>query len=314
MTKLDEKAIIEVFQKKLGIKFSNEDVEQIKVSGNCIIKVDTLVESTDIPPKSPLLFAAKKSIVGPVSDFAAKGVLPQYGIISVNIPRRFTKKQVQDVATGIAVGAKEYGLKILGGDTNEGQELVLNVCISGTSERISKRIGAKVGDSIFVTGPFGYSSSGLEILLKKKKASQNFAKISKMAVLEPQAKLWFGSKCARYFSSSMDSSDGLSTTLHELARQSKFKFAIKKPPVNPDVLEFAKKNNLDWKNLVFHGGEEYEIVFTARQKDLARIKKIARSTQTQLIEIGTVEKGKGVTLQENEHTEKILDKGWSHLG
>ncbi len=330
MRKLDENTIIEIFQKKLGYKkghFVSEDVEQFRIAKkDCIVKVDTLVESTDIPKNTPLLFAAKKSIVGPVSDFAAKGATPQYGILSVNIPREFTRKQVEDVATGISVGVKEYGVKILGGDTNEGKELVINVCIFGSKDnnKIPQRSGAKQSDSIFVTGPFGYATSGLEIIMKrggdedkvgkKRKASAKFSKIAKMSILEPHAKLWFGRRCARYFTSSMDSSDGLSTTLNEMARQSKCKFVIKNPPVNQDVLDFAKVNNLDWKNLVFHGGEEYEIVFTAKQKDLPLIEKIARSSQVKLFEIGHVEKGRGeVILEINGKKEVIPDKGWHHL-
>jgi len=52
MNKLSEKKIIELFQSKLGnTSFVPEDVESFKIGKKrLIVKVDTLVESTDLPP------------------------------------------------------------------------------------------------------------------------------------------------------------------------------------------------------------------------------------------------------------------------
>ena len=51
MSKLSEKKIIELFQNKLGnASFVPEDVESFKIGKKrLIVKVDTLVESTDLP-------------------------------------------------------------------------------------------------------------------------------------------------------------------------------------------------------------------------------------------------------------------------
>ena len=89
MNKLNEKKIIELFQNKLGnTSFVPEDVESFKIGKkHFVVKVDTLVESTDIPPGMELEYAARKSIVSCVSDFAAKGVKPIFGIISLTIPK-----------------------------------------------------------------------------------------------------------------------------------------------------------------------------------------------------------------------------------
>jgi len=43
---------------------------------------------------------------------------------------------------------------------------VFNVCIFGKSNKIVTRKGSNKGDLIFTTGPFGYTSIGLDILLK----------------------------------------------------------------------------------------------------------------------------------------------------
>ena len=62
--------------------------------------MDTLVESTDVPPGMKLEDVARKSVVSCVSDFATKGVKPIFGIISLTIPKRFSKLNIERLATG----------------------------------------------------------------------------------------------------------------------------------------------------------------------------------------------------------------------
>ena len=315
MTKLDESSIIKIFQRKLGNKkFVSEDVEIFNSGKTKIVaKIDSLVESTDIPSKMKLADAARKSIVACVSDFAAKGIKPQYGIISVNLPKTISRAKIDEIAGGFRKACDEYGITILGGDTNAGKEIVFNVCIFGKTDKIVSRKGSKKGDLIFVTGPFGYTSAGLNILLGKRKGKKNFVKKSIKSVIKPKPKLNFGIKNKKYFSSSMDSSDGLSTTLNEMSKQSKKKFVINNTPSMKDLQYYAKSQKFDLNTLIFHGGEEYEIVFTISPKYKQIIKKNARLLKTPVIEIGYVTLGKGVFVQENNNNIRLKDLGWKHF-
>ena len=315
MSKLSEKKIIELFQNKLGnTSFVPEDVESFKIGKkHLIVKVDTLVESTDLPPGMKLEDAARKSIVSCVSDFAAKGVKPIFGIISLTIPKRFSRPNIESLAKGFQKATKEFQVKILGGDTNEGKELVINFSLFGVSEKIAKRSGAKTNHVIITTGPFGYSAAGLSILLKNKKCSKKFKVKAKRAVFKPNCRLMFGLKNRNYFSSSMDSSDGLSTTLNEMSNQSKKKFVITKMPSENDVFDFASSNRLNANDLIFNGGEEYEIVATVSTSNLPKIKKYAKRNQVKLYEIGYVTKGKGVFYKKDGKLVRIKDEGWQHL-
>ena len=315
MTKLDESSIIKIFQSKLGNnKFISEDVE-IFNSGKTkiVVKTDTLVESTDIPSKMKLGDAARKSVVACVSDFAAKGIKPQYGIISVNLPKTISRLKIDEIAKGFRKACDEYGITILGGDTNAGKEIVFNVCIFGKTDNIVSRKGSKKGDLIFVTGPFGYTSAGLNMLLGKRKGRKDFVEKSIKSVVKPKPKLKFGVKNKKFFSSSMDSSDGLSTTLNEMSKQSKKKFIISNVPSMKDLQYYAKSQKLNLNRLIFHGGEEYEIVFTASPKHRQIIKKNAILLKTPIIEIGYVTSGKGVFVQENNSFIRLKDLGWKHF-
>jgi thiamine-monophosphate kinase len=315
MKKLDETEIIKKFQKIFGDKnFVSEDVESFSIGKTKIIlKVDTLVESTDIPPKMSLKNAARKSVVACVSDFASKGVEPKFGIISVNLPSKIVKKKVEDIAKGFKQASKEFNIKILGGDTNQGKEIVFHVCLFGSADKIVNRKGAKPGDSIFVTGPFGYTSAGLEILLNNGKGRDSFSKNAKNSVLNPKPQLNYCLKNKKYFSSSMDSSDGLSTTLNELAKQSNCKFVINCVPAAKGIEKFSKQHKKNLEDLVFHGGEEYETVFTVSKKNRSKVISNAKLSKTPIIEIGFVTKGKDVFIEKNNKNVRLKDLGWRHF-
>jgi thiamine-monophosphate kinase len=316
MNKLNEKEIIKIFQKKLGnSKFVSEDVEVFKLGkSNCVSKVDTLVESTDIPPGMNLKDAIRKSVVASVSDFASKGVKPLFGMVSLTIPKSFPKLKIKELAHGLGEAAKEFKIKIIGGDTNEGKELVVQVTLFGTAKKIIRRSGANLEDIIVTTGPFGYTAAGLKIIKNGDKTNSKFLKKAKNSVFRPNPRLNFGIIGGKFFSSSMDSSDGLSTSLHEMSRQSKKQFVITRLPAQKDLFDFAKKNRIDPINLIFNGGEEYEIIFTVNPENFSKVKKTAKLQKIPLFEIGFVKSGVGVMYKTGTKTIRIKNKGWLHFG
>ena len=316
MVKLDEARIIKIFQQSFGkkSKFVPEDVEVLRIGKMYFVtKSDMLVESTDVPKGMKIDEIARKSMVACVSDFSAKGVRPLYATVSLAIPRGFSKSKIKKLAHGFMKASKEFGVKIIGGDTNEGKETVIEVSMFGVTQGIVNRKGAKNNDIIVTSGPFGYVSSGLKIILNHCKADPKFTRKSKKQVFVPIPRLKFGLSIARYLSSSMDSSDGLSTTLNEMSRQSSKKFVITKLPCYNDIRKFAKRNKIRFMDLVFNGGEEYEIVATVSSKNLSKIRKIARIQKIPLFEIGYITKGKNVIYQQENKITIIQKRGWLHF-
>lgn len=313
----DEIEVIKIFQSRFGRKsrFQADDVEVLKM-GNVkfVVKSDMLVQSTDIPIGMTLYEVARKSLVSCVSDFSCKGIKPTFATIALAIPRSFTQKMINDLANGFLKSSREFGVRIIGGDTNEGKELVIEVSMFGVSMRkMPSRRGAKTRDIIITSGPFGYSSAGLKIVLDGYKTNPQATKRFRKAVFRPNPRLDFGLKAAKYFSSSMDSSDGLAITLNDMSHQSKKKFVITKLPTGNDVIKFAHQNKMSLENLVFCGGEEYEIVSTVRPADLQKIKNLAKKMNIPLSEIGHVSNGKNVVLVDNNRSKVIKRCGWTHL-
>jgi len=312
MNKLNEKKIIGLMNKKR--KIISEDVEVFRLGNEeCAVCVDTLVESTDIPKGSRLADISRKSVVSSVSDFAAKGIIPKFCIISLTLPKTISKNHVQEISRGFSDACKEFKIQLLGGDTNQGKEISIHVVLFGSLKKYIKRKNAKIGDLICTTGAFGYTSAALDIILKKKKSSKTFSKKSKDYFFRPNPRLKFGIKSVNYITSCMDSSDGLSSCLNEMSKQSKKKFVITKYPTNEDIKEFSKKNRINLKKLVFDGGEEFELVFTSSPKDLRKILRIASELHIKIFQIGHVAKGNGAFFDDEKESFRIKDKGWEHF-
>ena len=149
--------------------------------------------------------------------------------------------------------------------------------------------------------------------MNNNKKKNNLIKKSLKSVTNPKPRLNYGLKNKKYFTSSMDSSDGLSTTLNEMSKQSKKKFIVNKIPSNRDLEIYLKKQEMDLNSVVFHGGEEYEFVFTIPSKYKKIIIKNAKLLKTPIIEIGYVTLGKGVYLEKNDKKTILKDLGWKHF-
>ena len=99
------------------------------------------------------------------------------------------------MAIGFRRSCNEFQLEFLGGDTNEGKELVIHLVLFGKAGKIVTRNGAKNGDIVITTGPFGYTSSALQILLEKKESKRRFKKLAKTKFFHPVPRLKFGLAC-----------------------------------------------------------------------------------------------------------------------
>src|SRR6267378_6271077 len=321
MTGLSEREIIRIltnqFSVQPGVPFGfDDDVSAIPFSAKTwiIVKTDMLVGSTDIPPGMTVQEAARKAVVATVSDFAAKGVKPRALMVSLGLPAPVKNTTVQDIARGLDQAAREYECKIIGGDTNQANDLIIDIAGVGLAvpKTLIQRDGARPGDVVAVTGPFGRSSAGLKILLSKWK--RDLAKYPSLvqAVHQPKARLAEGIYLAKshVVTSSIDSSDGLAWSLHQIAKASKVGINLHTIPIPPDVKSFAKEHRLSALELALYGGEEYELVVTIKPERFDDLKKRVPS----LTRMGLVEKESfGVIANLSGKRIQMKERGWEHF-
>lgn len=294
-----------------------DDVSAVSLNHDslAILKTDMLVEETDIPPGMTLRQAARKAVVMNISDFAAKGVKPRALLVSLGLPSDTTEKDVEELSKGLNDGVREYDTYLIGGDTGEAPCLIICCMVFGVSlnETLITRSGAKPGDILAVTGPFGKSAAGLKMLIERFEIEGHNSLLE--AVYFPKALLNEGCTLAKtgIVSSSIDSSDGLAVSLHELRKMSHVGFTLTEVPIAEEVVKFANRYKLDALELALYGGEEYELVVTVKQGCLDKAQKALYGVGGKLIVIGKATKDQRIILRKNGFEKNILYRGWEHF-
>jgi thiamine-monophosphate kinase len=321
---LGERKIIELIQNHLetmpdiAVPFG-DDVSAINIGNGrvAVLKTDMLTGKTDIPRNMSMWQAARKAVVMNISDFAAKGVKPKAILVSLGLPKDLMRKDVEEIARGLNAGARQYGAYVVGGDTSEASDLVIAVYLYGTAEEkaLMLRSGAKVGDIVAVTGFFGKSAAGLQLLLNGYAASEGLREELVGSVCMPQARLKEGLALSGSgaVSASVDSSDGLAWSLHEIAKLSGVGFLVSIVPVADEVKRFAEFNGLDALKLALYGGEEYELVVTVKPKMWADAEAAVEAVGGRLLPVGKVTRDKRVMLEVDGKKRPIEARGWEHF-
>jgi len=318
---LGERNIIELIVRRLRkmprmpIPFG-DDVSGVEIGGGrvAILKCDMLVGRTDVPRGMSLRQAARKAVVMNISDLASKGVRPIAMMVSLGLPRSTTTRDVEEIAEGLDGGAREYATYIIGGDTNECDDLVIGCYVFGLAKpgTVVQRSGAKPGDLVAVTGQFGNTAAGLQILSSETEIPQPLRETLVRSVYEPNARLKEGIALARTraVTASMDSSDGLAWTLHEIAQASSVGFELKELPISSAAEEYARLRGINPVDLALYGGEEFELVLCLKQKAIRKATRAVRSLRI----IGRVTQDAGVvTLSHQRKQVLVRPAGWEHL-
>ncbi len=213
---------------------------------------------------------ARKAMLVNISDAIAMNAVPKYALLTVAIPKEYTKKDIKKLAQGFLEVAKEYGIEIIGGDTISNIKLDISVTIISKTNDAKLRNGIKKDDLICYTGDLGTCKKDLEKLLAGKK----ILKTSKF--YEPKLKAEFFYEVSKYVNAAMDISDGLFFELERMSKQSKvgFKFF----------------DNISKE--IACSGEEYELLFSFSPKHINKIEEIAKKHNVILNIFAKANKGK----------------------
>jgi thiamine-monophosphate kinase len=321
---LGERKIIELIWKsldeapRLAVPFGDDVTAFDKGDGNLVVlKADMLVGKTDVPPQMSYWQAARKAVVMNISDLAAKGVKPLGLLASLGIPSNLRKKQIEQIGKGLNAGARENETYILGGDTNETEDLIIDIAAFGLIKKkdLILRSGASPGDIVATTGQFGLSPLGLRILTQKLAAPPAIKKKLIEAVLMPHARLKEGLALAKTgtITASIDSSDGLAWSLYEINHASNVGFVIDALPISPEVYKIAKLNHLSASELCLYGGEEYELVVTIKPEHWKKTEKAIKRERGILRKIGRATTENALVYKQNGEEVKIEARGYEHF-
>jgi thiamine-monophosphate kinase len=282
-----------------------------------VLNTDMLVWETDVPRGMTPYQAARKAVVMNFSDLGAKGVQPQGFMASLGIPRDLEVEAVEEMARGFEAGAREYGGYVIGGDTNEASDIIISGVALGVAwnDRIIKREGAKPGDILATTGPFGLTAAAFKVLLEGLEPPEGLRETLVESVYSPDARVREGIALAESgaATSSIDSSDGLAMSLYDLSRSSGVGFRIEALPIPPEVEAYAEHHGLDPGKLALYGGEEYELVFTVEAGHLEDAREALEAVGCELLELGVTTRETGIMVLIDGMKRPIEKRGWEHF-
>src|SRR6185295_5123022 len=91
----------------------------------------------------------------------------EYVLVTIAIPPRYTARSITHLYRGLMEACRPHGVSLVGGDISASTEkLFLSITVTGriARGRALTRAGARIGDSIYVTGTLGDSLAGLQLL------------------------------------------------------------------------------------------------------------------------------------------------------
>lgn len=237
--------------------------------GELLFSTDLLMEGVHFlrSESSPEDVGWKAAAVN-LSDIAAMGGKPVATFLSIALPKDAQGEWAERFIEGYRQISSQYDLPLLGGDTTSSlRDIAVNVGILGRCQSGKRlmRSGAKVGETIYVTGPLGDSAAGLQAILKGIRRSEEvktlierhkrpLPRVDAGVILIQSGKV----------GAMMDISDGIASDMRHIMKASKVGavIALDRLPLSSELISVCAEQGWDRYWLSTSGGEDFELLFT----------------------------------------------------
>ena len=308
-----------------------------------VTTTDMLIQSSHFPKGMTYFQMGYKSVVVNVSDLASMGADNIGFLLNIAIPKDMLLDDFDDLICGVIRACDNYNIPLIGGDTNESNEII----ISGTAigqvdkDKALMKYGFEKGDLVCISDELGYAALGFELLsLREKDQNLYQEKIDKinqidptiidlalLKALKPEAKYEEGHilrdcNTAKNRVSATDITDGLASEFYEILNSDKkyesnssdsytkgIRIYEDKLPVEDEFKEIANILGLSYLDLVLHVGEDFEFLFTINEEIKNQL-----SEEMNYYVIGEITDDDTVEIVlSNGQIEKISSRGYQHL-
>jgi thiamine-monophosphate kinase len=244
-----------------------------------------------------------------LSDIAAMGGTPLAVFLSLALPSKLPQRWVDRFFDGLLALARSAEVPLAGGDTAQSPGGVLaDIVVLGSVPRGTAvpRSGARPGDLLYVTGELGAGAAALDqmFLTRRKVRESDYPRH-----FHPTPRLAIGEYLRKHHlaTSMIDLSDGLSTDLSHLCEESRVGAEVHAELV--PRAHIGKSKKLVELRFAMHGGDDYELLFTARPGN----KLPTRIAGIPVTRIGEITQGTGMRLVEDGHASGLRPQGWEHF-
>lgn len=237
--------------------------------GELLFSTDLLMEGVHFlrNESSPEDVGWKAAAVN-LSDIASMGGIPVATFLSIALPKDAQGEWAERFIEGYTQISRQYDVPLLGGDTTSSlRDIAINVGVLGRSPSGKRlmRSGAKVGETIYVTGPLGDSAGGLRAILEDidrteevnvliERHKRPVPRVSTGRILMESGKV----------GAMMDISDGIASDLRHIMKASGAGAVISldRIPCSPELISVCAGQGWDRYELATSGGEDFELLFT----------------------------------------------------
>jgi len=263
--------------------------------------IDSLVEGVHFLSNTAAADIGYRVVAVNLSDIAAMGARPRWMTLALTVSAK-EPEWFEQFGAGLHAAGAEFDVVLVGGDTTSGGAVVATVAITGEVEpgKALLRSGAKVGETIFVSGTLGDAAAGLQLLSRQQQDDFLSARF-----LRPTARIHLGQELLGRASAVIDISDGLAGDLRKLLVSSSVGAQI-----DIDLLPLSdalrQRFNVDeQRNFAITGGDDYELCFTADRDVVQGIDGITA--------IGIVTQGGGLVFRQGGDIVEYDDSGYRHF-
>jgi thiamine-monophosphate kinase len=289
-----------------------------------VAKTDAIVGGVHFLHDDPPDLIARKALRVNLSDLAAKGAVPRAYMLDIMLPITVNEDWIATFARGLAEDQNEYGVHLIGGDTDStpGPVTIAIMAFGDVATgRILRRGGARIGDTVFVTGTIGDGALGLKVL--RGKLAHLDTKAANFLVDRyrlPRPRVTLGPRLVGLASAALDVSDGLLADLRHICEASELAAVIEGPRVPlSTAVRAALATNSEHITTVLTGGDDYEILFTAPPAALNELIELSQALDVPITAIGRMESPSvgeqtQITVLDESGEHLIFDRsGWTHF-
>ncbi|MDO8869458.1 MAG: thiamine-phosphate kinase [Methanobacteriaceae archaeon] len=303
-----------------------DDAALMEVNSKYLVSTsDMLLQESHFPPQMTHRQMGWKIVTVNVSDLAAMGAHPRGILISMGLPRDMTMEQFNELVEGILDACTYYETPLIGGDTNESPQIVLNGTALGevNNEKVLMKKTPQKGNLIAVTGPLGLAAAGFEVLLAEDNDSLKkiellkgeFVEKAVNHALEPRARIKEGiiASESKIVTACTDITDGLASELYEMLKPENtigIRIYEDKIPSHSLVEEVGKITGKKLHQMTLYYGEDFELLLTVKKDEIGVLKNLMN-----VYVIGEVTDSAHVEIVDKDGKTSILPPGgYQHLG
>lgn len=209
-----------------------------------VLTSDPVIEGTHFLPDTPGERVGHKAVGRVLSDLAAMGATPRWGLINMVAPDNTAANVLDSIYDGVLALANRHGFALIGGDLAAGPLLELHVFGVGSvpAGTAVSRAGARVDDILLVTGKLGGSRYGRHLDITPRVAEGIFLR--------------------NWATAMIDVSDGLATDLRHIVTAGGTGCALQTAAIPISTDAHRADDDMTALEHALHDGEDFELLFT----------------------------------------------------